>query len=136
MSRRKAREIAFKVIFQVDQVDAEPRSAFKYLLEEQMLQDKDYEFSWTLIDGCLHNLTQIDASIVRYSTDWSIERMSSVDRNLMRVAAYEILYLEGSEPAVAIDEAIEISKRYGESNSAAFINAILDKINRDKPSKS
>lgn len=132
MSRRKAREIAFKVIFQVDQVNADPRTAFKYLLEDQVLRDKDYEFSWTLIDGCLHNLAQIDASIARYSTDWSIERMSSVDRNLMRVAAYEILYLQGSEAIVAIDEAIEISKRYGESNSAAFVNAILDRINRDK----
>ena len=135
MSRRKAREIAFKVIFQVDQVNAEPRSAFKYLLEEQVLPDKDYEFCWTLIDGCLHYLPQIDASIARYSTDWTIERMSSVDRNLMRVATYELLFLAGTEPAVAIDEAIEISKRYGESNSAAFINAILDKINRDRPLK-
>ena len=135
MSRRKAREIAFKVIYQVDQVNAEPRSAFRYLLEEQVLPDKDYQFSWTLIDGCLHYLQQIDASIARYSTDWTIERMSSVDRNLMRVAAYEILFLEGTEAAVAIDEAIEISKRYGESNSAAFINAILDKINRDRPLK-
>ncbi len=133
MSRRKAREIALKVIFQVDQVNAEPRSAFEYLLEENSLSENENEFSWTLVEGCLEHLEQIDKSIARYSTEWSVDRMSSIDRNLMRVAAFEILYLEGAQPAVAIDEAIEISKKYGESNSAAFINAILDKINRDKP---
>lgn len=132
MSRRKAREIALKVIFQVDQVNAEPRSAFQYLLEENALAEKDSEFAWTLVEGCLQHLEPIDHCIARYSTEWTVERMSSIDRNLMRVAAFEILYLEGAQPAVAIDEAIEISKKYGENNSAAFINAILDKINRDK----
>ncbi len=132
MSRRKAREIALKVVFQVDQVNAEPRLAFEYLLEENSLPEKDSEFSWSLIIGCLQNLQDIDHNIAQYSTEWTVDRMSSIDRNLMRIATYEILYMEGAQAAVAIDEAIEISKKYGESNSAAFINAILDKINKDR----
>ena len=131
MSRRKAREIAFKVIFQVDQVDADPRTAFEYLLEENNLVTSECEFSWAMIEGCLQHMDEIDSLIARYSNEWTIDRMSSVDRNLMRIASAEILFLEDSKPAVAIDEAIEISKRYGEHNSAAFINAILDKINRN-----
>jgi len=131
LSRRKAREIAFKVIFQVDQVDADPRTAFEYLLEENNLVTSECEFSWAMIEGCLQHMDEIDSLIARYSNEWTIDRMSSVDRNLMRIASAEILFLEDSKPAVAIDEAIEISKRYGEHNSAAFINAILDKINRN-----
>ncbi|CFX49520.1 NusB antitermination factor [Syntrophomonas zehnderi OL-4] len=133
MSRRKAREIAFKVIFQVDQVNAEPRTAFEYLLEESNLTEPDSEFAWTLIEGCLTHLEPIDQCIARHSTDWTVERMSSTDRNLMRLATYEILYMEEvKSAAIAMDEAIEISKKYGEHNSAAFVNAILDKINRNR----
>ncbi|HPT69003.1 MAG TPA: transcription antitermination factor NusB [Syntrophomonas sp.] len=132
MSRRKARELAFKVIFQVDQVNADPRTAYQYLLEENKLVDSESEFSWALIEGCLQHQEEIDTMISTYANDWTIDRMSSVDRNLMRVASAEILFLEGSQAAIAIDEAIEISKKYGEVNSASFINAILDKINRNK----
>ena len=132
MSRRKARELAFKVIFQVDQVNADPHSAFAYLLEENNLADSESEFSWALIAGCLEHQEEIDTMISTYANDWTIDRMSSVDRNLMRIASAEILFLEGSQAAVAIDEAIEISKKYGEDNSASFINAILDKINPNK----
>jgi N utilization substance protein B len=132
LSRRKARELAFKVIFQVDQVNADPRDAFAYLLEENNLVDSESEFSWALITGYLQHQEEIDTMISTYSNDWAIDRMSSVDRNLMRLASAEILFLKGSQAAVAIDEAIEISKKYGEDNSASFINAILDKINPNK----
>lgn len=132
MSRRKARELAFKVIFQVDQVNADPRTAFKYLLADHNLADSEKDFSWSLIDGCLQNKQTIDHLISTFANDWAIDRMSSVDRNLMRVASTEILFLEGSQAAIAIDEAIEISKKYGEDTSAAFINAILDKINHNQ----
>ena len=134
MSRRKARELAFKVIFQVDQVNADPRTAFAYLLKENNLAESESEFSWSLVESYLQNQPTIDQLISTYANDWSIDRMSSVDRNLMRVASAEILFLEGSQAAVAIDEAIEISKKYGEDNSAAFINAILDKINHHRES--
>ncbi len=133
MSRRKARELAFKVIFQVDQVNADPRMAFEHLLADHHLDDSEKEFSWSLIDGCLQNKHTIDQLIGNYANDWAIDRMSSVDRNLMRIASAEIMFLPGSQAVVAIDEAIEISKKYGEDNSSAFINAILDKINHHQP---
>ncbi len=128
MSRRKARETAFKVLFQVDQVKAEPRQSFEYLLAEAPMTESESAFSWTLVEGCMNNLKEIDEKIARSSNEWAIDRMSSVDRNLMRIAAYEILFIEDASPVVAINEAIEMSKRYGEENSASFVNAILDRI--------
>jgi transcription antitermination protein NusB len=133
LSRRKAREIAFKVLFQVDQVDAEPRQAFNYLLEETRLSEKDNEFAWTLIEGTIAKMNDIDAIIANFSKDWTVQRMSSVDRNLLRIASYEILYHNSAQSVVAIDEALEISKRYSEPASVGFINAILDRIKAENP---
>jgi transcription antitermination protein NusB len=132
LSRRKAREIAFKVIFQVDQVNAEPRQAFNYLLEDTRLSGKDSEFAWTLIEGTIAKMNDIDAIIAGFSKDWTVQRMSSVDRNLLRIASYEILYHNSAQSVVAIDEALEISKRYSEPASVGFINAILDRIKEEK----
>lgn len=132
MSRRKAREVAFKVIYQVDQVQAEPKKAFKFMIDEDGLQDKDRAFAWQLIEGSLDNLPSIDAKIAYYSTAWDLNRMSSVDRNIMRIGAYEILFMEHSLPAIPIDEAIELAKKYSEDNSASFVNAILDKIKGER----
>lgn len=128
MSRRRARETAFKVIFQVEQAEATPKEAFSYLLEEYNLPDKDQEFAWQLIQNCLDNLEVIDQKIASYSAAWDIKRMSAVDRNIMRISAAEMLYLKEVLPAVAIDEAIEMAKKYGDEKSSAFVNAILDKI--------
>lgn len=133
MSRRKARELAFKVLFQVDQVEADSRQAFNYLLAETPLDEKSREFSWQLIEECIKWLPEIDQKIAKYSRDWALNRLSSVDRNVMRLACCEILFLQDTQAVVAIDEAIEIAKRYGDENSGSFVNAILDKVKGEKP---
>lgn len=124
--------MAFKVLFQVDQVGADPQRAFRYLQAEGSMAEKDREFSWDLVQGCLSDLTRIDTGLARYSRDWSLDRMSSVDRNIMRLAAFEIIHTDRSQAVVAIDEAIEIAKKYGDEGSASFVNAILDKILGEK----
>jgi N utilization substance protein B len=128
LSRRKAREYALKVLFQVDQVNSDPQAAFNYLLREGPLNEKDQEFCWALIESCLHNLPQLDQQILQFSRDCSLERIPSIDRNIMRVALSEMLLLKKTTPVVAIDEAIEIAKKYSDEGSAKFINAILDKV--------
>lgn len=132
MSRRKAREVAFKVLFQVDQVEADPHRAFRYMIQDVQLEEKDRDFSWQLVEGSLNHLEEIDEKISHFAKDWALERMSAVDKNIMRIASFEILFTEDSQSVVAIDEAIEISKRYGEENSGSFVNAILDKILGEK----
>ncbi len=128
MARRKARECAFKVLFQVDQVEADPAAAFRYILEDVNLTEREKAFSWDLITGTLQFITNIDNKVAGYARDWAIHRMPAVDRNIMRLATFEILYMEDSQPVVAIDEALEIAKKYGDENSSSFINAILDRI--------
>ncbi len=132
MSRRKAREYAFKVLFQVDQVAAEPGRAFNYLLMESDLPEKDIKFSQQLIQKTISNFNEIDEKIASYASDWAIDRMPAVDRNIMRLAACEILYLESVDSVIVIDEAIEIAKKYGGESSPAYINAILDRLIGDR----
>jgi len=128
LSRRKARECAFKVLFQVDQVAADPQVAFKYILEETELAEKDQGFSWDLIIGTLEHQREIDEKIASFARDWTINRMPTVDRNIMRLASFEILYMPQAQPVVAIDEAVEIAKIYGDENSPSFINAGVDRL--------
>ena len=132
MSRRKAREMAFKVIFQVDQIDADPRKAFEFLLEENSLTEKDQIFAWDLVQGCLRHLEEIDSRIAKHSIHWPVNRISAINRNIMRIAGYEILFFFPPQEIVAIDEAVEIAKRYGDENASSFINAVLDKILGEK----
>lgn len=128
LSRRKARELAFKVLFQVDQVGADPRDSFNYLVTETNLSDENQEFSWNIVDGVLKHNAEIDRLIQNHTKEWALERIAAVDRNILRIGIFEILYEDSISPVIAIDEAIEIAKRYGEDNSAAFINAVLDRI--------
>lgn len=137
MSRRKAREAAFKVLFQVDQVNNAPRPAFEHLLEEWSLSPENKEFAWQLIEGALREQQELDRGIMRYaSRDWTLERMAPVDRCILRLAAYEMLYAKPPQlPAVVIDEALEITKLYSEMGSVPFVNAILDRLKNHAPER-
>ena len=111
MSRRKARVVAFKVLFQFDQVKAEPQQALSYLYQEdELTAPREQSFAAELVYGAIRHLADIDEAIRRFSREWDLSRMSAVDRNIMRLAAYEILFMQPSEPVVAIDEAVEIAK--------------------------
>lgn len=128
MSRRKARETAFKVLFQVDQVQADSEQALAYLIHDHKLSADEQDFASQLVDSALSNLQEIDTSISQFSTDWALQRISAVDRSIMRMAIAEMRYVKGTQSIVAIDEAIEIAKRFGEENSPGFVNAILDQV--------
>jgi N utilization substance protein B len=81
-----------------------------------------------LVEGVGSHLEELDALIVRYSEHWRLERMTVVDRNLLRLAIYELLYQPGIPPKVVINEAVEMAKRYGSEASGAFVNGILDQV--------
>ena len=88
------------------------------------------EFSTTLVDGTLKNLAKIDEYITSYAENWQLSRMAVIDRNIMRMGTFELLYLEDMPPKVAINEAVELAKKYGDTESGKFVNGILDKINK------
>ncbi|MEW6182346.1 MAG: transcription antitermination factor NusB [Bacillota bacterium] len=128
MSRRRAREAALIVLFQIDVGHAEPEEALGRTVEDWRIPDPECEYIKDVIFGTLAKLERIDDIIRRLSRDWKIERMNSVDRNLMRLTLFELLYREDIPPNVSINEAIELSKRYGGEESPRFINGILGKV--------
>lgn len=98
--------------------------------------DETQKFALRLIEGTFEHWDEIDSSIQSVAQNWNISRMAVVDRNVLRLATYELLHCKDIPPKVAINEAIELGKRYSTSNSGEFINGILDKImNRTRPEK-
>ncbi len=92
-------------------------------------------FYMTLIKGVIDNKSQIDKLIEQFSSNWKISRMGCVDRNILRIAAYEILYCHDIPPKVSINEAVDIGKLYGTEESGSFINGILDGIYQQQAAK-
>lgn len=129
MARRsRAREIAFQVLYQDD---LNPRCApaiGEQLIEQRMGEAEDLaEFARNLVAGVRRHRQELDALIEQSAAHWSLKRMAATDRNVIRLGAYEVLFSE-TPPRVAIDEAVELAKRYGTAQSAQFVNGILDKL--------
>ena len=125
--RTRARELALQFLYQVDLVSIKLDEADDYLREEE----RDVEtrrFAKRLLQGTLEHKEEIDEVIQSVAQNWNISRMAVIDRNVLRLATHELLHCDDIPPKVAINEAIEIGKRYSTQNSGAFINGILDKI--------
>ncbi|HOP73513.1 MAG TPA: transcription antitermination factor NusB [Bacillota bacterium] len=135
MSRTIAREMAFKLLFQTD-VGRNPwQQAMARMVEEEPLPEKSREFLEQLVKGTLQHLKEIDQLITQHSREWTLERMANTDRNILRMAIYEIKYIEDVPAGAAINEAVELAKRYGDENSGKFVNGILGQIVREMTSE-
>ncbi|TEB17542.1 hypothetical protein Psfp_00414 [Pelotomaculum sp. FP] len=128
MGRRKARERALQILFQVDMGGNDPKEAMKNMDESFGPVYNNVEFVEKIVMGTLTNLACIDKNISSISQDWNIERMASVDRNIIRLAFYEILFCSDIPNNVSVNEAVELGKVYGGEESARFINGILGKL--------
>ena len=128
MGRRRAREAAFMVLFEVDLAEADAESVFNRVMAERGVDGSDRDFARNVVFGTLRHRDRIDGIIRELSHDWRLERMNSVDRNAMRLALFELLYREDIPPSVAINEAVELVKRYGGADSPRFINGILGRV--------
>lgn len=131
MIRRIAREVVLQSLFQIDFSKCEPEAALNAALAEHEEENapKARDYASDVLAGVLANLAEIDAKIGSYAIDWTVERMSATDRNILRVAVYEMLFSdEKIAPGVAINEAVEIAKAYGTEESPRFINGVLGKM--------
>jgi N utilization substance protein B len=125
MKRRTAREKALQALFQIDMSEANPREAILHVLEEELGD----EYLTNLVGGVVEHKETIDGMIKEHLEKWTIDRIAPVDRNLLRLAVYELVYLKEEVPAnVVIDEAIEIAKVFGDENASRFVNGVLSKI--------
>jgi N utilization substance protein B len=130
--RTRSRELALQYLYQVDQLGAGAVSAEEFVREEER-DGPTKKFTLELIEGTLEHKPAIDAIIRDVAQNWDIERMAVIDRNVLRLATFELLWCEDIPPKVSINEAIELGKRYSTQNSGGFINGILDKVKDREP---
>ncbi len=129
--RRVSREVSLKVLFQVDLVHANIEEALKHAFENDKYSDDVKEFTLTLVKGVMSNLAEIDKMIKNYTNNWSLDRITNIDRSILRIAIYEILYLQNIPKSVSINEAVELAKKYGTRSSFSFVNGVLGRINKN-----
>lgn len=125
-SRRRARELALQLLYQYEMTAAEPEQMQATFEEWEGAGEAVRRFADRLLRGVLAHLDEIDDLLARQTAHWRLERLATVDRNILRLAMYELLHEPDTPHAVAIDEAIEIAKRFGAEESARFVNGVLD----------
>ena len=126
--RRIAREWALKALFCLDLREDAGEGLIALFRENFLTEEDDIAFFDMLVRGVLAHIGEIDSLIEKYSSNWRVRRMSCVDRNVMRMAVYEMDHCQDIPAKVSINEAIEIGKRFGTRESGRFINGILDSI--------
>jgi transcription antitermination factor NusB len=127
-TRRKARELAIQVLFHMEFNPGDPGETFDLVCAHFHSPQSIREFSKKLVCGVWENKEYLDRRLRQASKNWRLERMSRVDRSILRLGAFEVLFMEDIPPKVSIDEAVELGKKYGTEESGAFINGILDNI--------
>jgi len=132
-SRRKARQAALQALFLIEMnPDKSYAQSLEVFLGNFPVKGKSLSFFLRLVQGVCEHKTEIDQIIQGHSENWRLERMSRVDCNLLRMAAFELIYCSDVPPRVAINEAIDLGKQFGTEDSGAFINGILDSIFLEK----
>ena len=141
-NRRKGRELALQILYQLDGADVSAEQGLALFWksfsqseeredESEPVDDAERAFATELVRGVRTHLADLDETIGRASRNWRLERMARVDRNLLRLALFELKLSTDVPPKVAINEAIEIAKRFGTAESPAFVNGILDRCLED-----
>jgi len=132
--RRLSRENCLQSLYLADVTILEtPDILAIFQMQEFALEEKVFEFYKTLFVATVSNRDKIDATITSTSKNWGLERMSAIDRCILRLAVCEMLYLEDAPVPVIIDEAIELAKKYSTENSGKFVNGVLDSIAKLRP---
>ena len=123
-----SRRIALEGLYQIDLVDADPADVVRTHLSARSKAPLVCDFARILVEGVVDKREELDALISEAADNWRIERMAVLDRNIMRIAVFELLYIDDIPPKVSINEAIELAKRYGNAESGQFVNGVLDRI--------
>jgi N utilization substance protein B len=125
-TRRRSRELALQLLYQAELTESSPAEMQEGFEEWQNAPAGVREFADRLLRGTLAKLAEIDEELGRQTTHWRLERLAAVDRNILRLAMYELMHETSTPHAVVIDEAIEIAKKYGAKDSGRFVNGVLD----------
>jgi N utilization substance protein B len=126
-SRHQSRERALQILFQYD-IHGKPGVWLDEFWKQCHASEDVRTFAEQLVDGVLEHKKDLDALIGKYATNWKVSRMQVVDRNILRLGTYELLYLDEVPAKVTVNEAIELAKDFGDDEAAKFVNGILDKV--------
>ncbi|GAB6097163.1 transcription antitermination factor NusB [Desulfatiferula olefinivorans] len=129
--RRSSRELAMQALYYIDMGKNEQDQAYKLFCINFEPSEDIKPFFESLVRGTLAHLPAIDRKIEAFSSNWKLSRMSGVDRNVIRIAVYELMFCPDIPAKVTINEAIDIGKKYGTADSGSFINGVLDAISID-----
>lgn len=132
MTRRsRAREVALQLLFQRDHNERPDRAALEQFARDRLHDPGLATYCLALYDGAVSHLNEIDERLTKAAENWRLARMAGVDRNSLRLGAFELLFTPEIPPGVAIDEAIELARRFGSADSPAFVNGVLDRLRLD-----
>ena len=127
-TRRKARAMALQALYEIDCTQHKAAAVIDKLLDEGELSEENNAFVRDLVDGVVQNREKIDQNIQSFAPAWPIEQIAPIDRNILRLAIFEILFDNKVPGKVAINEAVELAKNFGSDNSAKFVNGVLGSV--------
>jgi len=127
-NRRQARECALEVLYRLDLVGDESENTIAEILLRKNPSEEAETYLRRLIDAALGNQQEIDTILRKHLTRWRLERLTVLDRAILRLAAAEILYFDDVPPKVSINEAVDIAKKYGDDEAGKFVNGVLDSV--------
>lgn len=123
--RRQAREVALEALYEIDCAGHAPEQALQRRIEETELPPDGAEFARTLVNGALAHRAQLDAIIAKHAPEWPVEQLAVVDRNILRIALFELMYMQDVPLKVAVNEAVELGKTFGSDTAPRFVNGVL-----------
>ena len=126
--RRRARAVALQVLYEFDSAGHDVAAALDHLLADSGLSEEDAAFSRGLVGGVMENRKKIDKQIEKFAPAWPLEQIPVVDRNILRLAIFEILLDNNVPVKVAINEAVELAKKFGSDSSSRFVNGVLGSV--------
>jgi len=132
-SRRKSREYAMQMLYQWEICGYTAAQVEASFFANQRADAEEEGFARNLFEGAVANIDQLDGVVRAHSENWRLERMAAVDRNILRVALFELLHHPKTPPAAVINEALEIARRFSTVDSVDFVNGVLDGIRKKLP---
>jgi N utilization substance protein B len=129
-ARRKARSLALQALYEIDSTRHIAEEVVTRLLAENELSEENNAFVRELVSGTIQHKVKLDENIRRFAPAWPIEQISVVDRNILRLAIFELLFNNKTPIKVAINEAVELAKSFGSDNSARFVNGVLSSVSK------
>ncbi len=127
-ARTRARSLALQVLYELDLTDHPPGTALRERLAEQPLDDRLAAFAQQIVFGVVPLRAMLDAQIAKHAPEWPVEQLSPIDRNILRIALWEMAVYQQTPLKVAINEAVELAKRFGSDSSPRFVNGVLGSL--------